>query len=453
MKAFRLISFFLFALLVMAGCNGKPTPPKAKLVNFLTLDDLNGSTRLQEMGPDDKIIIAKAKALIKNNSIRDAREKASAIAAKKALDTLVGELLTPAQYNENYEKIEQYLASNHAKYIKNEDVFAEKKIFEGRFYGIAAAYRLDRQKVLVALQKDLRVVDTSYNTLVTVITSRKKDALGKIGMTLRDVESSFMNQAQTDLNQRGLRAMDFRNALTSFNLNPDKKREYLKLSEEQFMDMVNLAGEQKRMQAMVGSSEKFYSTGLTLLKQMAKVVVEINIMNVSKQDDEVSMSLSVTAKNISSPTGGAFANTTIQVAARGGNPAAMITRLITDAYQKMQREFIPQVIKEMSIISVGGDKLLPYELVFQGFDSREARRLRGLIKGIESNRLVYVNYDNSLADVEPSINRVMVRYQGKAGELSDLVLTEMDASGLLAKEPRITPTTTDLVFVAEAKED
>ena len=106
---------------------------------------------------------------------------------------------------------------------------------------------------------------------------------------------------------------------------------------------------------------------------MAKVVVEVNIMSVSGNiKGDLALSLNVTAKNVSTGRGGAFANTVINVARRGGPnviTSAMIAGLVNDTYDDMQKEFIPQVIKEMSTISVGGKRLIAYELVLKDFKS------------------------------------------------------------------------------------
>jgi hypothetical protein len=120
----------------------------------------------------------------------------------------------------------------------------------------------------------------------------------------------------------------------------------------------------------------------------------------------------VTAKNISTGRGGAFANTEINVARRGGPnviTSAMITGLVKDSYAEMDKEFIPQVIKEMSTISVGGNRLIAYELVLKDFKSKEVRSLRTKLKQVESDDFRYISYDNSV----PTIVTIIVRHAGK----------------------------------------
>ena len=191
----------------------------------------------------------------------------------------------------------------------------------------------------------------------------------------------MMNQIQTDLNQRGLRAMDFRNAVTSMQTDEKLKKEFAKISKEQFMAIVSGSpADRALLDKQIQNSEEFYSTGLSLLQQMAKVVVEVNIFSVSGNvQGDIALSLNVTAKNISTGRGGAFANSVVNVARRGGTntiASAMITGLVKDSYAEMESEFIPQVIKEMSTISVGGKRLTSYELVFRDFGSKEIRSLR-----------------------------------------------------------------------------
>ena len=257
------------------------------------------------------------------------------IASNQAVDAMVRELLPDEDYNNNFEQIEEYLSKNVQKYIDSSEVNDEKKIFGGKYYGLDTAHKVNRQKVLVALQKDLKLINNSASTLVPVITSRKNIDLSGSGFTFRDLEDAMMNQIQTDLNQRGLRAMDFRNAVTSMQTDEKVKKKFAKISKEQFMAIVSGSPADKALLAtQVQNAEQFYTTGLSLLKQMAKVVVEVNIMSVSGNiKGDLALSLNVTAKNVSTGRGGAFANTVINVARRGGPnviTSAMIAGLVND---------------------------------------------------------------------------------------------------------------------------
>ena len=206
------------------------------------------------------------------------------------------------------------------------EVNDEKKIFGDTYYGIDSAVKVNRQQVLVALQKDLKLINTSSNTLVTVITSKKDLDLSASGFTFSDIEDALMNQIQTDLNQRGLRAMDFRNAVTSMQTDEKLKKEFAKISKEQFMAIVSGSpADRALLDKQIQNSEEFYSTGLSLLQQMAKVVVEVNIFSVSGNvQGDIALSLNVTAKNISTGRGGAFANSVVNVARRGGTNLSLI---------------------------------------------------------------------------------------------------------------------------------
>jgi hypothetical protein len=101
------------------------------------------------------------------------------------------------------------------------------------------------------------------------------------------------------------------------------------------------------------------------------------------------------------------------------------------------------VIKEMSTISVGGRRLIAYELVLKDFKSNEVRKLRSKLKQIESDELRYVSYDNSL----PTIVTIIVRHAGKVEDLGDIVMELLDSAGINTKEPIVAPDLTDLVFV------
>jgi hypothetical protein len=416
--------------------------------NFLTLADLSGRVNLKEDSPGVRVIRIKAKAFIKRNDIRAAKAKAMEIAGAKAVDEMVRELLSDEDYNDKFADIEQYLSKNIQKYIVKSEVNDEKKIFGGRYYGIDSAHKVDRQKVLVALQKDLKLINNSASSLVVVITSKKDIDLSASGFTFKDIEESMMNQIQTDLNQRGLRAMDFRNAVTSAQTDEKLKEQFGKISKEQFMAIVSGSPADKALlNTQIQNAEEFYTTGLSLLRQLAKVVIEVNIFAVSGNiKGDIALSLNVTAKNISTGRGGAFANSVINVARRGGPSvitSSMITGLVKDSYADMQKEFVPQVIKEMSTISVGGNPLIAYELVLKDFKSKEARSLRTKLKQVESDDFRYISFDNSV----PTIVTIIVRHVGKTEDLGDKIMEIFDSKGINTKEPIVAPDLTDLVFV------
>jgi len=441
-----LLSFILGLALLFSGCAAKKAEPKPE--NFLTLADLSGRVNLKEDSPGVRVIRIKAKAFIKRNDIRAAKAKAMEIAGAQAVDEMVRELLADEDYNDKFADIEQYLSKNIQKYIVSSEVNDEKKIFGGRYYGIDSAHKVDRQKVLVALQKDLKLINNSASSLVVVITSKKDIDLSASGFTFKDIEESMMNQIQTDLNQRGLRAMDFRNAVTSAQTDEKLKEQFGKISKEQFMAIVSGSPADKALlNTQIQNAEEFYTTGLSLLRQLAKVVIEVNIFAVSGNfKGDVALSLNVTAKNISTGRGGAFANTIVNVARRGGAntiASSMITGLVKDSYADMQKEFVPQVIKEMSTISVGGNPLIAYELVLKDFKSKEVRSLRTKLKQVESDDFRYISYDNSV----PTIVTIIVRHAGKVEDLGDKIMDIFDTKGINTKEPIVAPDLTDLVFV------
>ena len=441
-----LLSFILGLALLFSGCAAKKAAPKPE--NFLTLADLTGRVTLKEDSPGVRVIRIKAKAFIKRNDIRAAKAKAMEVASAQAVDVMVRELLPDEDYNNNFEDIEQYLSKNIQKYIVSSEVNDEKKIFGGRYYGIDSAHKVDRQKVLVALQKDLKLINNSASSLVVVITSKKDIDLSASGFTFKDIEEALMNQIQTDLNQRGLRAMDFRNAVTSAQTDEKLKEQFGKISKEQFMAIVSGSPADKALlNTQIQNAEEFYTTGLSLLRQLAKVVIEVNIFAVSGNiKGDIALSLNVTAKNISTGRGGAFANTIVNVARRGGAntiASSMITGLVKDSYADMQKEFVPQVIKEMSTISVGGNPLIAYELVLKDFKSKEARSLRTKLKQVESDDFRYISFDNSV----PTIVTIIVRHAGKSEDLGDKIMEIFDSKGINTKEPIVAPDLTDLVFV------
>ncbi|MBU2510115.1 hypothetical protein KJ966_02215 [bacterium] len=458
MKIKSIIVLIAVLSLFVVGCGKtKPTPKPVIEEDFLTLADISGRTSFEEDTPDVRVIKVKAKALIKKDDIRLAKNSALENAGKMAVEAMVRELMTSDDYNRRYEEIERYFSKNIDEFVIDRQVVGERKIYNDKYYGISAAFKISRQKTLVALQKDLRLIDASGSTMVTVITSKKGLDLSSVGYKFQDIEDMLMNQMQTDLNQRGLRAMDFRNAVTAMQTDDKKRAEFAKLSKEQFMVMI--AGSSAKNAAFdqqVKEAEDFYATGLTLLRQMAKIVVEINILSLDKTDKALVLGIDVTAKNISTATGGAFAHETFNVARRTGpntSSAAMITELVRDTYQDMKNRFIPQVIKEMSTVDATGNKLIRYELVMKGFDSQEFRQIRKAVEGSQTDGFRYIDYDNTLKDAVPaSINIVFVRYAGRLSSLADTVLDALDGAGIRTEDPIVAQDLTDLVFQKSKKE-
>lgn len=452
MRKNNLYLSIVIGMIMLSGCASKEVKPKPE--NFLTLADLSGRVTLKEDSPGVRVIRIKAKAFIKRNDIRAAKAKAMEIAGAQAVDEMVRELLADEDYNDKFSDVEQYLSKNIQKYIIKSEVNDEKKIFGGKYYGIDSAHKVDRQKVLVAIQKDLKLINNSASSLVVVITSKKDIDLSASGFTFKDIEDAMMNQIQTDLNQRGLRAMDFRNAVTSAQTDEKLKERFGKISKEQFMAIVSGSPADKALlNTQIQNAEEFYTTGISLLRELAKVVVEVNIFAVNGNvKGDIALSLNVTAKNISTGRGGAFANSVVNVARRGGASvitSSMIAGLVKDSYADMQKEFVPQVIKEMSTISVGGNPLIAYELVLKDFTSKEVRSLRTKLKQVESDDFRYISFDNSV----PTIVTIVVRHAGKTEDLGDKIMEILDTKGINTNEPIIAPDLTDLVFVRIPDED
>ena len=236
-----IISVIFTITLLINGCAEKKTQPKPE--NFLTLADLTGRVTLEEDSPDVRVIRVKAKAFIKMNDIRAAKSKAMEIASAQAVDVMVRELLSDEDYNNSFSDIEEYISRNIQNYIVSSEVNDEKKIFGGKYYGIDTAFKVNRQRVLVALQGKLKLIDMSSSTLVPVITSKKNIDVSSLGITYKDLEefteNAMMNQIQSDLNQRGLRAMDYRNAITSVQTDEKIKKQFSKISKEQFLAIVS----------------------------------------------------------------------------------------------------------------------------------------------------------------------------------------------------------------------
>ena len=125
---------------VLVACSkSKPGPPPPE--EFLTLADVSSRPTLVEDSPDVRVIV-KTKSFIKQNDLRTAKTKAVELAAVAA-DEMVRELLPSSNYNENYEKIEDYLSRNLNNYVDEQEVVGKHRIFMGQYYGISAAFKLE----------------------------------------------------------------------------------------------------------------------------------------------------------------------------------------------------------------------------------------------------------------------------------------------------------------------
>ena len=125
------------ALVACSKSKPEPLPPE----EFLTLADVSGRPKLVEDSPDVRVIV-KTKSFIKQNDLRTAKTKAVELAAVAA-DEMVRELLPSSNYNENYEKIEDYLSRNLNNYVDEQEVVGKHRIFMGQYYGISAAFKLE----------------------------------------------------------------------------------------------------------------------------------------------------------------------------------------------------------------------------------------------------------------------------------------------------------------------
>ena len=57
---------------------------------------------------------------------------------------MVRELLTEENYNNNFEKIEEYLSLHLDSYVVDKEIVAEKRIFANKYYGIDTAFKISR---------------------------------------------------------------------------------------------------------------------------------------------------------------------------------------------------------------------------------------------------------------------------------------------------------------------
>ena len=134
------IVLLLLTVALVACSKSKPEPPPPE--EFHTLADVSGRPTLVENAPDVRVMV-KTKSFIKQNDLRTAKTKAVELATVAADDEMVRKLSPPSTYNENYEKIEDYLSRNTNNYVDEQEVVGEHRIFIGQYYGISAAFKLE----------------------------------------------------------------------------------------------------------------------------------------------------------------------------------------------------------------------------------------------------------------------------------------------------------------------
>ena len=131
----------LLLTVALVACSKSKTelPPREE---FRTLADVSGCPTLVEDSPDVRVIV-ETKSFIKQNDLRTAKTKAIELANVVAAGEMVRELLPSSNYNENYEKIEDYLSRNTNNYVDEQEVVGKHRIFMGQYYGISAAFKLE----------------------------------------------------------------------------------------------------------------------------------------------------------------------------------------------------------------------------------------------------------------------------------------------------------------------
>ena len=134
------IVLLLLTVALVACSKSKLGPPPPE--EFLTLADVSSRPTLVEDSPDVRVMV-ETKSFIKQNDLRTAKTKAVGLATVADDDEMVRELLPSSTYNENYEKIEDYLSRNINNYVDEQEVVGEHRIFMGQYYGISAAFKLE----------------------------------------------------------------------------------------------------------------------------------------------------------------------------------------------------------------------------------------------------------------------------------------------------------------------
>lgn len=207
--------------------------------------------------------------------------------------------------------------------------------------------RLAESRIRRLMRKQSNRQPGSRNrSLVAVVTSSPGWDTSSI-FKLSDVEAIFLNHLQAITNQKGFRTIDFRYAANSLASDSSIKSHFKEISEKTFLDIASCSGTDKRTTCL-----KPHFRGLIMLRDMAGVVIEINLKSLTKSEmDSTSMmilNVGVHARDIIS--GNFVASTVVQVARRGGPNStdhAMFTALIGDACDNMNKEVLPDVLRNL----------------------------------------------------------------------------------------------------------
>jgi len=399
---------------------------------------------LRENKTNDRAYVQRAQAPILRENQAKAKSNATKRARLLAIDRAAREFLSRDAYNRNHDKIWQAIRRRPNLYVKQTKNYRSGPLDENRLYGISAGYLIDRTAIAQLLQKQLKILNQSHSSILVLVETPGTQDLKALGYRVADLEAGLVSGLSAQLHGAGFQVMDYQNLLVSLKQNPAIGNAANKLSPQDYFELAS--------QTSGAASGPLYTKALPHLKGLAKVVVKLNLEQLSYSNNQLHISMSATAVNIATVSGGSIAQSRFRVLRHGGakaEPSAMIAASISDLLVEMNQAFLPKIYKEFNVVNQAPGKLLPYRLTLMGFDKEEVGRMIKALKGAEDKDFRYIGQSLLGLREEYPIVEIDLRYGGRPAQLSDRVTKIADTADLSAMPPLVDEGLLDLVLREE----
>ena len=383
---------FIF-LVLLVGCSTNNLGP-------VFLDDLDEAKLFDEAKANQRAVVIKAQGLDESA----AKERARFL----ALDQVGRELLPPEIYNEQSEKIAKKLNARPQNYLIREEFTESRKLLSG-LYGVSGSFLVDKAKIVQLFQKNLRILDQGHNAIVVLVSSPADEKLANVDFKADDLQTSMVSAVEAKLNGAGFKAVNFQNVLVSLRQSKQLQSKTNQLKPDELFELASGKGDRS----------EFYVKSMAHLKGMAKVIIRVQVLEVSFKNQTLAISANLSAVNISTPMGGTFASGREQVFWQGGvdaHPSAMMAAALGEMADKVERNFLPKVMSEMNAVDETPGKLTPYKVSLVGFDEDEVKDFTKALKESGDKKLMLGEKNLKQIDADPKLAELEIRYSGKASD-------------------------------------
>lgn len=449
------LSALIFVLTFSVACSTKSKKKKKKKrpavvqvdEQFVTLADVPANLRgpvsedLRNK-PNQRIVTLRVKAAIRNNDHNGARERAQAQGRVIAVDQVVRDVLTAKVYNKNYKVIERFIGNRSHNFVVDQMYLGGRPIYKDAYYGIFIQYVVDRNKVLQALEKDLKLVNNAMlgRSVLVEVVSRKDIDFSRFGSDTEFDYDDFIQVTKdkigTQFFKSGLEVKDLGVALN--------EKAYSETDKKAFWNYLQGRKPGDGASPTAQKAREYRELGTELLKTLSNVSIEFNVLSFTyNANKEGILQVNLTARRIDQP-GGTPISTGLFKAARidVNDPNAMIGALIEDIFEEMNRSFIPDVRNELSSLELDEGELVRYELILRGFDRQTNDKIRRTMKNRAiPGTLEMGNFEN----VVPGLAKLAVRWNGEILDLNDLIMDTLEKEYKI-EYPSVSENAYDLVL-------